>query len=150
MLADDEVDDAAGRLILRRRPFGVIAAMTPWNAPIILAMLKIGPALAAGNTMVVKPSPLAPLTISAVVETLAHLPADVLQVVHGDAEAGAALVGHELVPRSRSPAAAPPPGASAAQAAARTSRRRCWSSAATTRRSSCPTPTSPRRAWSGW
>lgn len=98
VLADEEIDDDAGRLILRRRPFGVIAAVTPWNAPIILAMLKIGPALAAGNTLVVKPSPLAPLTISAVVELLAaHLPADVLQVVHGDAEAGAALVGHELV-----------------------------------------------------
>lgn len=98
VLAETELDDAAGRLLLRRRPYGVVAAITPWNAPIILSLLKIGPALAAGNTVVVKPSPLAPLTIDRVVRLLAGaLPPDVLHAVHGGTEAGAALVGHPLV-----------------------------------------------------
>ncbi|MBV1852625.1 aldehyde dehydrogenase family protein [Catellatospora tritici] len=98
VLADTETDDAAGRLLLTRRPYGVVAAITPWNAPIILSLLKIAPALAAGNTVVVKPSPLAPLAIDRVVRLLAGaLPADVLRIVHGDAAAGAALVGHPLV-----------------------------------------------------
>ncbi|MFI0350265.1 aldehyde dehydrogenase family protein [Actinomadura sp. 9N407] len=94
--ADRETDDAAGRLVLRRRPYGVVAAITPWNAPIVLALLKVGPALAAGNTAVVKPSPLAPLTITKV---LAAFPAGLVHVVHGGAEAGRALVGHSAVHR---------------------------------------------------
>ncbi len=47
--ADREIDDAAGRLVLRYRPYGVVAAITPWNAPVILTMLKVGPALAAAT-----------------------------------------------------------------------------------------------------
>ncbi len=94
-LADAETDDALGRLLLQRKPFGVVAAITPWNAPIILAMLKVGPALAAGNTIVVKPSPLAPLTIDRVVRLLArHVP---VFIAHGGAAIGAALVSHPLV-----------------------------------------------------
>ncbi|XVU21192.1 aldehyde dehydrogenase family protein [Actinoplanes sp. CA-054009] len=91
--ADESTDDEAGRLVRVHKPYGVVAAVTPWNAPIILAMLKIGPALAAGNAVVVKPSPLAPLTISRV----AALIGGPLTVVHGGAETGAALVGHPLV-----------------------------------------------------
>ncbi|MEV6342757.1 aldehyde dehydrogenase family protein [Actinoplanes sp. NPDC051851] len=91
--ADAEVDDALGRLVTMRKPYGVVAAITPWNAPVILAMLKIGPALAAGNAVVVKPSPLAPLTVTRVVE-LFGAP---IGVVHGGPETGAALVGHDLV-----------------------------------------------------
>ncbi|MEU8243088.1 aldehyde dehydrogenase family protein [Actinoplanes missouriensis] len=90
---DRELDDDLGRLVERRRPFGVVAAVTPWNAPIILAMLKIAPALAAGNAVVVKPSPLAPLTIDRVIALFAAP----IHAVHGGAETGAALVGHELV-----------------------------------------------------
>ncbi|MEV0454122.1 aldehyde dehydrogenase family protein [Catellatospora methionotrophica] len=98
VLADTALDDAAGRLLLRRRPYGVVAAITPWNAPIILSFLKIAPALAAGNAVVVKPSPLAPLAIDRTVRLLSSaLPDALLQVVHGEAEAGAALVGHPLV-----------------------------------------------------
>lgn len=98
VLADAEFDDAVGRLLVQRKPYGVVAAVTPWNAPIILAMLKIAPGLVAGNTMVVKPSPLAPLTIDRVVRLLAAvLPADVLAIVHGDAATGSALVGHPLI-----------------------------------------------------
>lgn len=91
-LAAAETDDAAGRLVVRRKPYGVVGCVTPWNAPIILAMLKLGPALVAGNTVVLKPSPLAPLAIT---EIAAMLPA--VRVVHGGAETGRALVGHRLV-----------------------------------------------------
>ncbi|GGN71588.1 aldehyde dehydrogenase [Actinoplanes lobatus] len=91
--ADRVLDDDLGRIVEQRKPYGVVAAVTPWNAPVILAMLKIAPALAAGNAIVVKPSPLAPLTISRVVD-LFDAP---VRVVHGGAETGAALVGHELV-----------------------------------------------------
>ncbi|MFC6929197.1 aldehyde dehydrogenase family protein [Actinomadura yumaensis] len=95
-LADRELDDAEGRLLLRRCPYGVVAAITPWNAPVILTLLKVGPALAAGNTVVVKPSPLAPLTVPAV---LALFPPELVHVVHGGAATGHALVGHPLVHR---------------------------------------------------
>jgi acyl-CoA reductase-like NAD-dependent aldehyde dehydrogenase len=91
--ADRIVDDDLGRIVEQRRPFGVVAAITPWNAPVILSMLKIGPALAAGNAVVVKPSPLAPLTISRVA-ALFDAP---IRVLHGGPDTGAALVGHELV-----------------------------------------------------
>ncbi|MFC4069364.1 aldehyde dehydrogenase family protein [Actinoplanes subglobosus] len=91
--ADRIVDDALGRIVEQRRPYGVVAAITPWNAPVILTMLKLAPALAAGNAVVVKPSPLAPLTVSRVI-ALFEAP---VRVVHGGAGTGAALVGHELV-----------------------------------------------------
>lgn len=98
VLRDEEVDDAAARMVLQKAPYGVVAAITPWNAPVILSMLKVAPALAAGNAVVVKPSPLAPLAVTEVLQGIAAgLPAGLLTVVHGDAEAGAALVGHPLV-----------------------------------------------------
>jgi acyl-CoA reductase-like NAD-dependent aldehyde dehydrogenase len=93
--ATSEIDDAGGRLVTRKVPYGVVAAITPWNAPVILAMLKLAPALATGNACVVKPSPLAPFTLAAVCEVLArHAP---VAVVQGGAETGVALVGHPLV-----------------------------------------------------
>ncbi|MGI5328794.1 aldehyde dehydrogenase family protein [Actinomadura nitritigenes] len=94
--ADRETDDAAGRLVLRHRPYGVVAAITPWNAPVILTLLKAGPALAAGNTVVVKPSPLAPLAVGRVLEAF---PPGLVRVVHGGAEAARALAGHPRVHR---------------------------------------------------
>ncbi|MBB5873351.1 acyl-CoA reductase-like NAD-dependent aldehyde dehydrogenase [Allocatelliglobosispora scoriae] len=98
LLADREIDDDAGRLLLQRKPYGVVAAITPWNAPVILTMLKVAPALAAGNAIVVKPSPLAPLAIDRVLRLLADaLPDGLLHAVHGGGETGAALVGHRLV-----------------------------------------------------
>lgn len=100
LLGDSEIDDAQGRLLLRRRPYGVVAAVTPWNAPVILAVLKLGPALAAGNAVVVKPSPLAPFGIARVIELMARaLPDGVLAVVQGEAETATALVGHPGVHR---------------------------------------------------
>jgi acyl-CoA reductase-like NAD-dependent aldehyde dehydrogenase len=92
-----EIDDGAGRLLVRRVPFGVVVAIVPWNAPLILSILKVAPALATGNTVVVKPSPLAPLAVTAALRAVAdRLPPGVLSVLHGDAEVGSALVGHPL------------------------------------------------------
>jgi acyl-CoA reductase-like NAD-dependent aldehyde dehydrogenase len=82
-----------------RRPMGVVAAITPWNVPITLAMWKIAPALRAGNTMVVKPSPYTPLTTLELARILRGvLPNGVLNVVTGPDPLGAALVSHP-VPR---------------------------------------------------
>ena len=97
VVQDAEVDDAGGRMLLQHVPYGVVAAITPWNAPVILSMLKVAPALVTGNAIVVKPSPLAPLAVTDLyAQVAAGLPTGLLQVIHGDAEAGAALVGHEL------------------------------------------------------
>ncbi|MBA2953613.1 aldehyde dehydrogenase family protein [Nocardioides sp. MAH-18] len=100
LLVDEVVDDEAGRLVVRRRPYGVVAAVTPWNAPIILAALKLGPALVSGNAVVVKPSPLAPFAIARVVALLGDAVGEhLVQVVQGDAGAATALVGHPGVDR---------------------------------------------------
>jgi acyl-CoA reductase-like NAD-dependent aldehyde dehydrogenase len=93
VLADAVVDDDLGRVVERRVPFGVVAAVTPWNAPVILSMLKVAPALLGGNAIVVKPSPLAPFAVTALLSELADaLPDDLLQVVHGGPDVGAELV----------------------------------------------------------
>jgi 1-pyrroline dehydrogenase len=81
--------------ILRREPLGVVASIAPWNYPLMMAVWKIGPALAAGNTVVLKPSELTPLTALRLAELAADiLPPGVLNVVTGDEVAGAALSGH--------------------------------------------------------
>jgi acyl-CoA reductase-like NAD-dependent aldehyde dehydrogenase len=72
-----------------------VAAIVPWNAPLYLAMNKIAPALIAGNSIVVKAPPTAPLTLLRAGELLAPiLPAGVVNIVSGGNEAGARLVGH--------------------------------------------------------
>ena len=85
--------------ILRREPLGVVASIAPWNYPLMMAIWKIGPALAAGNTVVLKPSELTPLTALRLAELAADLlPPGVLNVVTGQGEsAGAALSGHPEV-----------------------------------------------------
>ncbi len=96
--ADTELDDARGRLLSIRKPYGVVVAVTPWNAPVILAMLKLAAALAAGNTVIVKPSPLGPLTVDRIVRMFqARLPEHAVQVMHGNADLVTALVTHRLV-----------------------------------------------------
>jgi aldehyde dehydrogenase (NAD+) len=79
-------------------PLGVVGVITPWNFPLNLASRKIGPALAAGNTVVFKPSPLTPLMGDRLAEAFeaARLPPGVLNVVHGFG-AGADLVADERV-----------------------------------------------------
>ncbi len=81
---------------VRRDPLGVIGSIAPWNYPINMATWKLGPALAAGNTAVLKPSELTPMTALRLAEITADiLPAGVLNVVTGQGEtAGDALVRH--------------------------------------------------------
>ena len=82
--------------VTQRPPVGVGAIVIPWNSPLMLATWNLGPCLAAGNTCVLKPSELAPLTSIALGEIAneAGLPPGVLNVVPGLADAGAELVSH--------------------------------------------------------
>jgi acyl-CoA reductase-like NAD-dependent aldehyde dehydrogenase len=76
-----------------KEPLGVVAAIVPFNYPLLLLVWKIAPALAAGNTVVIKPSELTPLATLAMVEhCMAHLPKGVVNVVTGGPEVGEALV----------------------------------------------------------
>jgi len=87
---------------VRHEPCGVVAVSTPWNAPFMLATWRVGPALAAGNTVVLKPPEWAPLTCSLLGDMAerAGLPPGVLNIVHGTgAQAGAPLTGHPGVDR---------------------------------------------------
>jgi acyl-CoA reductase-like NAD-dependent aldehyde dehydrogenase len=91
-------DDAAFAEVVRK-PMGVVAAITPWNFPLILASWKIAPALLAGNTMVLKPSPFTPRATLKMVELLNEvLPPGVLNVVSGGDELGKWMTSHP-VPR---------------------------------------------------
>jgi len=95
VLQDD--DDAHVEIV--RRPLGVVAAITPWNFPIGLALWKIAPALRAGNAVVLKPSPFTPLSALKLGEVLRDvLPPGVVNVVSGGDELGALISGHP-VPR---------------------------------------------------
>lgn len=87
-----------GKTILSYDPIGVVAAISPWNYPIALSTIKIAPALLAGNTIVLKPSPYAPLAAAKVAEIIAsEFPAGVINVVHGDADVGVELTSNPLV-----------------------------------------------------
>src|SRR5262245_36542213 len=78
-----------------KEPYGVCGLIVPWNYPLLLLVWKLAPALAAGNTVVAKPSELTPLsTLELVVRCLAHLPPGTVNVVAGGGEAGRALVEH--------------------------------------------------------
>jgi betaine-aldehyde dehydrogenase len=82
---------------IRREPVGVCGAVTPWNYPFMMAVWKFAPALAAGNTMVLKPSDTTPVSSLLMAEIMAeHLPAGVFNVVCGDRETGRALVAHHI------------------------------------------------------
>ncbi|MGW2747816.1 aminobutyraldehyde dehydrogenase [Streptomyces sp. NPDC001450] len=81
--------------VLRREPIGVCAQITPWNYPLMMAVWKVGPALAAGNTVVLKPSDTTPSSATLLARLAAgHLPPGVLNVVCGDRDTGRALVAH--------------------------------------------------------
>lgn len=80
---------------VRREPIGVIGQVTPWNYPLNMAVWKIAPALAAGNTVVLKPAESTPLTTLLLAEIVAlHTPVGTLNVVLGDRDTGVALVEH--------------------------------------------------------
>ena len=85
--------------IIRREPVGVVASIAPWNYPLMMAGWKIGPALAAGNTVVLKPSARTPLTAIKLAEIAADIfPPGVLNVISGTGDAiGPALVAHPKV-----------------------------------------------------
>lgn len=80
---------------VRREPIGVIGQVTPWNYPLNMAVWKIAPAIAAGNTVVLKPSDTTPQSTLLLAELAAEfLPVGVLNVITGDRDTGAALVAH--------------------------------------------------------
>ncbi|MGO9886476.1 MAG: gamma-aminobutyraldehyde dehydrogenase [Solirubrobacteraceae bacterium] len=82
---------------IRREPIGVCAAVTPWNYPAMMAVWKWAPALAAGNTMVLKPSDTTPASTVWMAELMAEfLPDGVFNVVLGDRDTGAALVSNKI------------------------------------------------------
>jgi len=84
---------------IRREPVGVIGQVTPWNYPMMMAVWKFAPAIAAGNTVVLKPSDTTPVTAVRMAELFAEagaLPPGVLNVVCGDRDTGRALVEHPV------------------------------------------------------
>ena len=127
----------------RWEPLGVVAAIVPWNSPLLLATWKLAPALAAGNTVVIKPSEYtsaSALELMALVEE-AGFPPGVVNVVTGFGhEVGAPLVEHPLVAKVAF-TGSDATGQRVYEAAARGSSACRWSSAASRRTSSSTTPT---------
>jgi betaine-aldehyde dehydrogenase len=83
--------------MIRREPIGVVGQVTPWNYPLMMAVWKIGPALAAGNTIVLKPSDTTPASTVLLAELCSEfLPPGVLNVVCGNRDTGRALVEHPI------------------------------------------------------
>ncbi|MDX6218737.1 MAG: betaine-aldehyde dehydrogenase, partial [Frankiales bacterium] len=77
---------------VRREPVGVVGQVTPWNYPMMMAIWKLAPAIAAGNTVVLKPSDTTPVTTAMLAEIAQdHLPPGVLNVICGDRSTGALL-----------------------------------------------------------
>jgi betaine-aldehyde dehydrogenase len=109
--------------MIRREPVGVIGQIAPWNYPLMMAVWKIGPALATGNTIVLKPAPTTPVTALRFAELAGEiLPPGVLNVVAGGDDVGKALVAHDDVDMV-SITGSVEAGKSVAQAAAQTLKR---------------------------
>jgi acyl-CoA reductase-like NAD-dependent aldehyde dehydrogenase len=88
-------EDDTQKIVLNRAPLGVVAAITPWNFPMILLMIKVAPALLAGNTVVAKPAPTTPLTTLKFGELAASiLPPGVFNVIADQNDLGGALTQH--------------------------------------------------------
>ena len=97
---DEEIQEApSGSSLLVHEPLGVVAAIVPWNSPQVLLASKVGPALAAGNTVVAKPSPETTLDAYLLMQIAQEVgfPAGVLNLLSGGRDTGAALVRHERV-----------------------------------------------------
>lgn len=90
---------SGGSVEVRQLPVGVVGAIIPWNTPLFIAALKLGPAIAAGCTVVLKPAPDAPLAACLLTEvfTAAGLPDGVVNIVNGGVSTGQALVEHRGV-----------------------------------------------------
>ncbi|MGE0552076.1 MAG: aldehyde dehydrogenase family protein [Gemmatimonadales bacterium] len=95
-LAEETIqDDETGRIVINRKPVGVVGSITPWNWPLMIATWHIMPAVRVGCTVVIKPSPYTPLSTLRLVELLnTVLPPGVVNVVTGDAEVGSRMVTH--------------------------------------------------------
>jgi succinate-semialdehyde dehydrogenase/glutarate-semialdehyde dehydrogenase len=92
-IASQTIEDEGTITTIRFDPYGVVAAITPWNFPILMPHQAVIPALMAGNTVILKPSEETPLVAHEYVKALnAALPPNVLQIIHGDEEQGKALV----------------------------------------------------------
>ena len=93
---EEERPGLMGPAIVRKEPVGVVGAIVPWNVPLFVTMLKLGPALAAGCTVVLKPAPETPLDAYMLAECLqaAGLPKGVVNIVAAGREAGEHLVTH--------------------------------------------------------
>src|SRR5271170_6096737 len=88
-------DDKSGKIVLRRKPVGVVASITPWNWPLMIAVWHIMPAIRVGCTVVLKPSPFTPLSTLRLVELMNQiLPPGVINSVTGGPEVGTHLVTH--------------------------------------------------------
>jgi acyl-CoA reductase-like NAD-dependent aldehyde dehydrogenase len=88
-------EDATRKVVRQHKPLGVVAAITPWNFPLLLLMIKVAPALLAGNTVVAKPAPTTPLTTLRFGELCARiLPPGVVNVIVDQNDLGPALTGH--------------------------------------------------------
>ena len=82
---------------VRREPVGVCAQVAPWNYPLMMAVWKFAPAIAAGNTVVLKPSDTTPASTTLLAEIVAeHVPPGVLNVICGDRDTGRAMVAHDV------------------------------------------------------
>jgi acyl-CoA reductase-like NAD-dependent aldehyde dehydrogenase len=91
-------EDATQKVVRQHKPLGVVAAITPWNFPVLLLMIKVAPALLAGNTVVAKPAPTTPLTTLKFGELCARiLPAGVVNIIVDQNDLGIALTGHPNV-----------------------------------------------------
>jgi acyl-CoA reductase-like NAD-dependent aldehyde dehydrogenase len=92
----DVLEDSDDRIVqVVRKPVGVVVAISPWNAPILISTEKVFSALLVGNTVVAKPSPFTPLATLRVAQLWADiLPPGVLNVLAGDDDLGAAMVSH--------------------------------------------------------
>ncbi|WP_191090759.1 aldehyde dehydrogenase family protein [Niallia endozanthoxylica] len=91
-------EDEHTRIQIEKVPLGVVAAITPWNVPMGIAMGKVAPILITGNTVVLKPSPNASLAVSLAFREISKIfPPGVINIVHGDSEVGEALTSHPLV-----------------------------------------------------
>jgi acyl-CoA reductase-like NAD-dependent aldehyde dehydrogenase len=95
-LPDRETETAPGRKhITRYVPIGVVAAISPWNFPVALSAFKIAPALLAGNTMVLKPSPFTPMTVLRIGELVRDfVPSGVLNIISGGDALGPMMTAH--------------------------------------------------------
>ena len=88
-------DDSTARIVLRRKPVGVVGSITPWNWPLLIAIWHVMPAIRIGCTVVLKPSPFTPLSTLRLVELMNEvLPPGVINVVTGGPEVGSYITNH--------------------------------------------------------